>query len=143
METECVCCSLQPLMRKQLYLLLLLLARDKLPKYVGTVWRGVKDVDLRDKFPPGKEIYWWAFSSATKALSTLQEPLFLGKSGKRTQFLIEATSGIDINSYSMYGEAEVLLFPGTKLDVIGTVDLGGGLFQVHLKEVTVDVELIK
>ena len=99
-------------------------ARAKLPKYSGTVWRGVKGVDLRAKYPKGKvrrlsavqsardpgsrirplprrriprcmhaalsdpartrrvwfcslhrqEFYWWAFSSTTKELSTLQNP---------------------------------------------------------------------
>ena len=30
-------------------------------------------------------------------------------------------------------EAEVVLFPGTKLEVVDTVDMGNGLFQVHLR----------
>ena len=33
----------------------------------GAVWRGVKGVDLSAKFPKKKELYWWAFSSTTKA----------------------------------------------------------------------------
>ena len=129
------------------YLLLLLLARDKLPKYVGTVWRGVKGVDLRDKFPEGKEIFWWAFSSATKKLSTLQNPMFLGTEGVRTVFNIQVHSGVDIVRYSIYqegaSEAEVLLYPGTKLKVIDTMEMGGGLFMVHLEEVNVPVQLIQ
>ena len=45
--------------RKQLkpffpFLKLMLDARAKLPKYSGTVWRGVKGVDLRGKYPKGK-----------------------------------------------------------------------------------------
>ena len=121
------------------YLKLLLAARAKLPKYSGVVWRGVKGRDLREKFPKGKEVYWWAFSSSSKELSTLQNPMFLGKEGTRTVFNIEAINGVDIVKYSMFqgekGEAEVLLFPGTKLVVIDTMDMGAGLFQVHLKEV--------
>ena len=31
-------------------------------------------------------------------------------------------------------EAEVLLFPGIKLVVEGAMDMGNGLFQVHLRE---------
>ena len=128
------------------YLLLLLLARDKLPKYVGTVWRGVKGVDLRDKFPKGKGIFWWAFSSTTKALSTLQNPMFVGTSGVRTVFNIQILSGVDIVRYSIYqdeaSEAEVLLYPGTKLKVVDTMDMGGGLFMVQLEEVAVPVKLI-
>ena len=129
------------------YLLLLLLARDKLPEYVGTVWRGVKGVDLRDKFPQGKEIFWWAFSSATKKLSTLQNPMFLGTEGVRTVFNIQVHSGVDIVRYSIYqegaSEAEVLLYPGTKLKVIDTMEMGGGLFMVHLEEMVVPVQLIQ
>eukprot|EP00966_Prymnesium_polylepis_P334898 7390250-Prymnesium_polylepis.2 len=39
-------------------------------------------------------------------------------------------------------EAEVLLFPGTKLEVLGVANIAPGLFQVHLKEVVVPVQLI-
>ena len=71
------------------YLRLLMDARRKLPRHVGTVWRGVKGVDLRDKYLKGSEVYWWAFSSTTKDLSTLQNPNFLGTSGVRTVFNIQ------------------------------------------------------
>ena len=37
----------------------------------------------------------------------------------------------------------VLLYPGTKLRVVDTMNMGGGLFQVHLKEVAMPVQLIK
>ena len=40
-------------------------------------------------------------------------------------------------------EAEVLLFPGTKLEVVGVAAMAPGLYQVHLKEMTVPVQLIK
>ena len=70
--------------------------------------------------------------------STLLNPMFCGTSGTRTQFMIEAVSGIAIAHYSMVGsEAEVLLFPGTKLEVVDVADMGHGLFQVHLREVKV------
>lgn len=124
----------------------LLTARGKLPKFKGTVWRGVK-ADLRASYPKGKELYWWSFSSTTKELSTLNNPMFLGKTGVRTIFNIQVVSGVDIMRYSVYqgesGEAEVLLFPGTKLKVVDAMDMGGGLYQVHLKEVSVPVKLMK
>jgi hypothetical protein len=47
------------------YLKLMIDARRKLPRHVGTVWRGVKGVDLRSKYQKGSEVYWWAFSSTT------------------------------------------------------------------------------
>jgi len=125
---------------------LLLIARQKLPKFVGTVWRGVK-ADLRAMYPKGKELYWWAFSSTTKELSTLTNPMFLGKDGVRTIFNIQIRSGVDIMRYSVYqgteSEAEVLLFPGTKLKVVDAMDMGHGLYQVHLQEVDLPVQLLK
>ena len=93
------------------YLRLLLQARAKLPKHAGSLWRGVKGVDLRSKFPQGKELWWWAFTSTTKALSTLSNDMFLGKTGVRTVFMIETSSGVDIMPYSIFqgdaSEAEV------------------------------------
>ena len=41
------------------YLKLLLLAREKLPKHHGAVWRGVKGMDLRDGYPKGKKNVFW------------------------------------------------------------------------------------
>lgn len=126
------------------YLRLLLQARAKLPKHTQSVWRGVKGVDLQSSFPKGKKLFWWAFTSTTKDVSTLLNPMFCGTSGTRTQFMIEAVSGIDVAAFSMVdSEAEVLLFPGTKLEVLGVANIAPGLFQVHLKEVVVPVQLIK
>ena len=123
------------------YLRLLLTARDKLPRFAGIVWRGVVGVDLRDHFAKGREMYWWSFTSVTKEVSKLKDPKFLGTSGLRTQFLIEVVHGVDIEPYSIYPEAEVLLYPGTKLQVVDVTDLGHQLFQVHLREIVVPVNL--
>ena len=129
------------------YLQLMLTARSKLPKYNGPVWRGVKGVDLRDKYPKDKEVWWWAFSSTTKQLQTLTNPMFLGTSGVRTVFMIEIVHGVDLQRYSAFqgvaSEAEVLLYPGTKLKVVGSMEMGGGLFQVHLKEMPPAVAVFK
>jgi hypothetical protein len=138
----CVCSVLTPFFP---YMRLLLTARRKLPAFRGNVWRGVAGQDLRSQFAKGLEMYWWSFSSASKEVSTLQNPMFLGKSGVRTQFLIEVLHGIDMVRYSIYqgeaSEAEVLLFPGTKLRVVDSTDLGNELFQVHLREIAVPVHL--
>ena len=40
-------------------------------------------------------------------------------------------------------EAEVLLFPGTRLEVVDVAQMGRGLFQVHMREVSVPVQLFK
>ena len=99
-------------------------------------WRGVSAKDLRSQFVKGVEMYWWSFSSASKEMSTIQNPMFLGKPGVRTQFLIEVLHGVGIRCYSICpgeaSETRVLLFPGTKLLVVDTTDLGNELFQVHL-----------
>ena len=77
-------------------------------------------------------------------VSTLLNPMFCGTSGTRTQFMIEAVSGIDITRFSMIeSEAEVLLFPGTKFEVVDATEMAPGLFQVHLREVKVPMQLIK
>lgn len=127
------------------YLHLLLSAREKLPRYAGVCWRGVRG-DLRASYVQGREIYWWAVSSCTRQLDVLSSPQFLGTSGERTQFMIEVTHGVDISHYSCFqqheSEHEVLLFPGTKLLVVASVDLGNGLFQVHLREVAMPVALM-
>ena len=129
------------------YLKLMIDARRKLPRYVGVVWRGVKGVDLRANYKQGSEVYWWAFSSTTKALSTLQNPQFLGTSGVRTVFNIQVKRGVDIVRYSIFegeaNEAEVLIYPGTKLRVVDSMDMGGGLFMVHLEELEIPTELMK
>ena len=125
------------------YLRLMLTARSKLPKYTGSVWRGVKNFDLRASYPKGKEFYWWVFSSTTKELSTLQNPRFLGISGVRTLFMIEILHGVDLERYSAFqgvaSEKEVLLYPGTKFKVVDAMEMGEGLFQVHLRELPLTV----
>ena len=129
------------------YLQLMLTARSKLPKYNSPVWRGVKGVDLRAQYPKDKEVWWWAFSSTTKQLQTLTNPMFLGTSGVRTVFMIEIVHGVDLQRYSAFqgvaSEAEVLLYPGTKLKVVDAMEMGGGLFQVHLREVPLTVAVFK
>ena len=50
---------------------------------------------------------------------------------------------IDIVRYSAFedAEAEVLLYPGTMLEVVDSLDVGSGLFQVHLRELDVPASL--
>jgi hypothetical protein len=78
------------------FLRLMLQARRKLPTHTQAVWRGVKGVDLTSDFPKGKKLFWWTFTSTSKNVSTLLNPAFCGTSGTRTQFMIEASSGVDI-----------------------------------------------
>jgi hypothetical protein len=84
------------------YMRLMPNARQKLPAFRGNVWRGVAGKDLRSEFVQGQEMHWWSFSSTSKQVSTLHNPMFLGKTGVRTQFLIEVLHGVDIERYSIY-----------------------------------------
>lgn len=131
------------------YLRLLLGGLRKLPKYTGVIWRGVKrDLStylaiydrlekalLAAKDAPFKKrqileksahemarFWWWGFSSCTKNASVLKDDMFLGATGKRTLFNINCVKGVEIAQYSAYGsEAEVLLFPGTWLEITGVL----------------------
>ena len=40
-------------------------------------------------------------------------------------------------------EVEVLIFPGTKLRVVDSMDMGSGLFMVHLEEIEIPTDLMK
>ena len=54
----------------------------------------------------------------------------------RQPTLSSLAAGID-------SEAEVLLFPGTQLEVIDVATIAPGLYQVHLKEIAVPMQLFK
>lgn len=117
-------------------------ARSKLPKQRRAVWRGVRGVDMRGMFPTGREVWWWGFSSCSTSMDTLKEEQFCGNAGIRTVFMIETINGVDISRYSsMSEEAEVLLFPGTKLRVKASWEMAEGLIMIHLEESEVPVSV--
>lgn len=106
------------------YLRLLLTGMSKLPVFVGNVWRGVK-ADLSTQCPKGKKFFWWGFSSCTTDMKALESDLFLGKDGKHTLFNIENCTRA----------AEVLLLPGTYLEVVNVGDMGHGLVIISLCQI--------
>ena len=62
----------------------------------------------------------------------------MGRTGYRTFFTIELSSGRarEIDQYSLQPqEKEVVLPTNTRLVVVSIFDAGGGLTQVHLREV--------
>ncbi len=100
------------------YLKLLLTALYKLPLVEAKVYRGVK-LDLHDAYDTlvGKRFTWWAFSSTTPNRKALLCPTFLGSSGPRTLFCIDAI-GVDISQFSAFPmEMEILLLPGINLEL--------------------------
>ena len=60
---------------------------------------------------------------------------------------IQVKRGVDIVRYSIFqneeSEAEVLIFPGTKFRVVDSMDMGSGLFMVHLEEIEIPIELMQ
>jgi hypothetical protein len=90
---------------------------------------------LGSKFEVGDEKTWWSFSSTTSSINVLQNEMFLGKSGERTIFNIDATCVFDISKYSAIpSESELLLPPNSELQVKGCLDTGHGLTMVHLQQ---------
>lgn len=118
-----------------LYLKLFVTSLEKLPSVSRTIYRGVK-MDLSAQYPLGKTFVWWAFSSCTRSVQVLQSEQFLGKTGARTLFNIDSTSGKDIGQHSLFPtEDEVLLIASRKLEVTSVLDSGNGLTIIQLKEV--------
>jgi hypothetical protein len=122
------------------YLRLLLTAFSCIPPSAVTVFRGVKK-DLAGKFVKGEQAVWWSVTSTTTSMGTLQEDMFLGKSGKRTMFCIASKTFRDIRHYSAIGvEAECCGLPGTCLDIDDLLDQGD-LLIVQMTENMADCML--
>ncbi|CAF3883709.1 unnamed protein product [Rotaria sp. Silwood1] len=122
------------------YLKLFLTALAKLPILSTSnrqpiVYRGIKMNIDNAPYTPGSFITWWAFSSCTTSISLLQSDKFLGTTGDRTIFNIETTTGKNISLHSHFGrEDEVLLMPGTYMEVISLVNPAPQLHIIHLRE---------
>ena len=116
------------------YLRLLFGGLRKIKRVPGTVQRGVCH-DMTGTYPQNAKVWWWGFSSATRSVAVLQEDTFMGKSGPRTLFQIDARDAVNISLYSCIPtEDEALLLPGTHLLVHSVADVGNGLHIVQLKQ---------
>ncbi|CAF1416681.1 unnamed protein product [Didymodactylos carnosus] len=71
-------------------------------------------------------------------------PSFFGKTGTRTLFSIECTTGKSIMKHSYFNETEkeVILMPGTYFDVVGQLNPADGLHIIHIKEIQPKFPLI-
>ena len=118
------------------YLKLFLTALVKLPCVPPlTIWRGVTK-NLSDEFLPGTQVNWWAFSSCTSELTVLHSNVYLGNSGDRTLFSVEAINARKIDGHSHFVEEnEVLLLPGTQMIVQSQGSPAENLHIIHLKQV--------
>ncbi|CAF3704314.1 unnamed protein product [Rotaria sordida] len=118
------------------YLKLLLTALVKIPCVPPlTVWRGVTK-NLADDFPPGTLVTWWGFSSCTHELAVLEDNAYLGTSGERTLFSVEAINGRALQAHSHFvTEDEILLLPGTQMEVQSLFNPAPDLHIIHLKQI--------
>ena len=126
------------------YLKLFLTAVVKLPCVPQlTIWRGVTK-NLSAQFPLGTPVTWWAFSSCTTALPVLENNMYLGDTGDRTLFSVEAINGRTIRAHSHFvTEDEILLLPGTHMIVQSQFSPGAGLQIIHLKQVIPEAMLLE
>jgi hypothetical protein len=124
------------------YMKLFFVALDRLPSSTSrTLFRGVK-LDLSDRYEVGKTIVWWGFSSCTVTENVSESDDYLGKTGKRTKFIIDCNSGKDIRDYSYFPhEDEILILPPTEFKVIKCYEPEPDLYEIHLKEVQPPVPL--
>ena len=100
----------------------------------STVWRGVTKNASAD-FESGTRVTWWAFSSCTTALTVLENNMYLGNSGNRTLFSVEAINGRIIRNHSQFdNEDEILLLPGTHMVVQSKFSPAPELHVIHLKQ---------
>ncbi|CAF1058969.1 unnamed protein product [Didymodactylos carnosus] len=116
------------------YLKLFIHALFKLPSTEGTVWRGVNG-DVSSIYKIGKRLAWWGVSSTARNVSDLECLQYLDKHGQLTLFCIQCKNGKSIAKHSYFPlEDEVLLMPGTYLEVIGQLQPAEGVHIINLKE---------
>ena len=126
------------------YMKLFLTALVKVPCVPQlTVWRGVTK-DVSAKFPPDTTVIWWAFSSCTTSLPVLENNMYLGSTGDRTLFSVEAINSRTVRAHSHFvTEDEVLLLPGTQMIVQSQFSPAPDLHIIHLKQVVPDEVLLQ
>ena len=120
-----------------MYIWIMMNALQNCPPYEGRqVFRGIK-VDVHQEYPTGTRFTWYNFISCTCNAKVLENESFFGTSGQRTLFVIELTTyrGRVVTEYvKLSEEEEVILPPNTVFTVMGVLNLGEGLYMIHLKE---------
>lgn len=111
--------------------------------YEGPLWRGVHG-DLTMLYSRGESRTWWSFSSCTNSLNVLESPAFVGTSGVRTMFsILESKGGRNISRHSHYEtEDEILLLPGTTVEMNGLLRREDGFTIVQLRQVAAPREFL-
>jgi hypothetical protein len=85
-----------------LFLKLSLTALYELPSQNRIAWRGVKNVDLSDKYKTGTKFAWWEVSSCTVNIQVFESNEFLGKTGVQTIFSIEYINEKSVANHSYF-----------------------------------------
>ena len=118
------------------YMKLFLTALAKLPCVPPlTIWRGLTK-NVSAEFPPGTPVTWWGFSSCTTELTVLESELYLGNTGNRTLFSVEAINARTVRAHSHFVvEDEILLLPGTHMIVQSQFSPAPDLHIIHLKQI--------
>ncbi|CAF1297499.1 unnamed protein product [Rotaria sp. Silwood1] len=126
------------------YLKLFLTALVKMPSTPQqTVWRGIRQ-DLSSEFFRGTSVIWWSFSSCTTTLTVLENNLYFGYEGPRTLFSIEVFNAKNVRDHSFFrNEDEVLLLPGTYMEVQSQLNPAHDLHIIHLKQMIPDNILLE
>ena len=117
------------------YLKLFLTALTKLPfSLADTVWRGIP-INISHELVPGTHLTLWAFSSCTTDLTLLADHAYLDDNGERTPLSIAAVNGKNIRNHSHFQtDDEVILLPGTYVEVKNQFSPAPGLCIVHLQQ---------
>jgi hypothetical protein len=122
------------------YLKLFLTAIFKLPSSHKTIWRGVRG-DLSAQYNKDQDVVWWGVSSCAVSVSVIEQ--FIGRTGTRTIFSIEAINAKFIREHAYFKEEdEIILPPGTYLKVIDKMQPAPNLTIIHLKEAVSPFPLI-
>jgi hypothetical protein len=117
-----------------LFIKLLLTGLARLQSIPRTIFCGVEG-DLRKNYQTGKTMIWWGFSSCTRNMNVLSNPMFSGSTGARTLFAIECQSGYDIQQHSDFQQEDGILLPAVRqFEVVAYLSQGSELLLTHLKE---------
>lgn len=117
------------------YLTLFLTALVKIPCAPSqVVWCGVAQ-NISDIFPCGTELVCWSFSSTTRTFNTLSSQLDSNDPANKTLLSIEVFNARNISAHSNnQTEDELLLLPGTYMEVRSQVHATSNLHIIHLRQ---------
>eukprot|EP00727_Mastigamoeba_balamuthi_P011684 m51a1_g7138 hypothetical protein (651) ;mRNA; r:281040-285946 len=106
-------------------------AMRALPVVRGEVYRGVCCPLDAAAYAPGSRVFWNGFTSTSRSRAVASD--FAASAAPATLFEVRVERGRDVGCLNQYGEAEVLLEPGSAFDV-DAVAREGPLLVVRMHE---------